>query len=106
MLIREIINESPDSAMDISDTLMSLKANGITNIGTEQLLSKYNSGSHTMGLHAFVALLQDHPMVMNATLDNVALQGDDLPATKGDVEKNKEVVSKLAANAAKKAIKQ
>jgi len=102
--IAQIICE--DNVDELRDTIISLltavAAEGLTNVGTVQILKDLRRSGYTINRAQLQQLLQNIPIVKSADRDTISVVTNRSAAEPGDdLEKSKDRVNKMATKQAK-----
>lgn len=85
---------------DLNNLLIGAKGNGATQVETSALADELQGMGYSVDVNSLMSLLQNNPIVMNATPENITLTGPE-NAGGGQTQDNAARVSDMAAKATK-----
>jgi len=103
MRARELLCEDYNQqlASDLNNLLIGAKGSGATNIQTQNLANELQSMGYSVNVNSLMSLLQDNPIVMNATPESITLSGPENATGDGQTQDNAARVGDMAQKATK-----
>lgn len=98
MRAREILDEDYNQNLesDLTNILVSVKGNNINRIPTAKLVDKMQQSGYSVTADSLIQLLQDNPVVSNASQDYIVLNPSETSVSGEDTEDSAEQVSDMA----------
>jgi len=103
MRAKEILYEDYTQRLesDLNNLLIGAKGNGATQVETSALADELQGMGYSVDVNSLMSLLQNNPIVMNATPENITLTGPENASGAGQTQDNAARVSDMAAKATK-----
>ena len=103
MRAREILDEDYNKSLnsDINNLLIGVKGNGVTEISTRKLVDKLQASGYSVSIDSLMTLLQNNPVVTNATPEFIELVPIQSPIIGKQQQDTAAQVSDLAQKATK-----
>ena len=103
MRAKEILYEDYSQRLDsdLNNLLIGAKGNGAQNINTQDLANQLQGMGYSVDANSLMTLLQNNPIVTNATPESITLSGPENAAGGGQTQDSASRVSDMASKAAK-----
>lgn len=100
-------NEQTDFETDLEDLLIAAKANGLTEVGVDDIVDQLTSMGHSVTPDSLVSSLESHDLefIKNATLNSITFNDHVVDGDEGDYEDIPVDAERLATRTAMKDVK-
>ena len=103
MRAKEILYEDYSQRLDsdLNNLLIGAKGNGAQNVDTQDIADQLQGMGYSVDVNSLMAMLQNNPIVTNATPESITLTTADGAANAGQTQDSAAHVSDMAAKATK-----
>ena len=103
MRARELLCEdyTQQLASDLNNLLIGAKGSGATEVRTDQLAAELQNMGYSVNVNSLMSLLQNNPIVTNATPEGITLSGPENATGDGQAQDNADRVGDMAQKATK-----
>ncbi len=103
MRAKEILYEDYSQRLDsdLNNLLIGAKGNGAQDINTQDLANQLQGMGYSVDTNSLMTMLQNNPIVMNATPESITLTGPENSTGGGQTQDNAARVSDMASKATK-----
>lgn len=103
MRAKEILYEDYSQRLDsdLNNLLIGAKGNGAQNVDTQAIANELQGMGYSVDANSLMTMLQNNPIVMNATPESITLTGPENATGTGQTQDNAARVSDMASKATK-----
>lgn len=103
MRARELLCEDYNQqlASDLNNLLIGAKGSGATEVQTQKLANELQNMGYSVNVNSLMSLLQNNPIVMNATPESITLTSPENASGDGQTQDNAARVGDMAQKATK-----
>lgn len=103
MRAKEFLYEDYTQQLDseLNNLLIGAKGNGATSVATQDLADQLQNMGYSVDVNSLMSLLQNNPVVTNATPEAITLTSDENSANAGQTQDSASRVSDMASKATK-----